>query len=191
MYKDSYSFSKEFITNINDLYYLDEIEVAFNPDKIKMHYGTAFTDTLNVKEDVDSSLVDYVRNNLPKSLKTDLEKAIGIYILLAKVLRYAPIYTITEEIYDKVDYLCIDEAYRLVIVEKRYGKDSRTIKSGLMFIDFIKQFWVQLLAVAVVGYLLGSISSSIIVTNGGTVTSVNSLHPSNEDDLIDSIYNGN
>lgn len=33
-----------------------------------------------------------------------------------------------------------------------------------MFIDFIKQFWVQLLAVAVVGYLLGSISTSIIVT---------------------------
>ena len=69
-----------------------------------MHYGTAFTDTLNVKEDVDSSIVDYVRNNLPKSLKTDLEKAIGIYILLAKVLRYAPIYTITEEIYDTNPY---------------------------------------------------------------------------------------
>lgn len=104
IHKDSCSFSKEFITNINDLYYLDEIEVAFNPDKFRMHYGTAFTDTLNVKEDVDSSIVDYVRNNLPKSLKTDLEKAIGIYILLAKVLRYAPIYTITEEIYDTNPY---------------------------------------------------------------------------------------
>lgn len=104
IHKDSYSFSREFITNINDLYYLDEIEVAFNPDKFRMHYGTAFTDTLNVKEDVDSSIVDYVRNNLPKSLKTDLEKAIGIYILLAKVLRYAPIYTITEEIYDTNPY---------------------------------------------------------------------------------------
>ena len=104
MYKDSYSFSREFITNINDLYYLDEIEVAFNPDKFRMHYGTAFTDSLNVKEDVDSSIVDYVKNNLPKSLKTDLEKAIGIYILLAKVLRYAPIYTITEEIYDTNPY---------------------------------------------------------------------------------------
>ena len=29
MFKDSYNFSREFITNIRDLYYLDEIEVEF------------------------------------------------------------------------------------------------------------------------------------------------------------------
>ena len=104
LFKDEYSFSKEFITNIRDLYYLDEIEVEFNPDKFKMHYGTAYTNTLNVKEEVDSSLVEYIKNNLPDTLKSDLEKAIGIYILLAKVLRYAPIYTLTEEIYDTYPY---------------------------------------------------------------------------------------
>ena len=104
MFKDSYNFSREFITNIRDLYYLDEIEVEFNPDKFKMHYGLAYTDTLSLKEKVDSSIVEYIKNNLPNSLKSDLEKAIGIYILLAKILRYAPIYTLTEEIYDTNPY---------------------------------------------------------------------------------------
>ena len=104
LFKDSYSFSKEFITNIRDLYYLDEIEVAFNPDKFKMHYGTAYTDTLSLKEEIDPSIVKYINDNLPNTLKSDLEKAIGIYVLLSRVLRYAPIYTITENIYDTNPY---------------------------------------------------------------------------------------
>ena len=48
-------------------------------------------------------------------------------------------YQLTEEINDKIDYLCLDESYRLVIVEKRFGKNTRTIKSGLLFIDYIKE----------------------------------------------------
>lgn len=48
------------------------------------------------------------------------------------------------DINDVIDYLCIDESYRLVIVEKRVGKDSRTIRSGLMFIDYIKENISQL-----------------------------------------------
>ena len=106
MYKDNskYSFSREFITNISDLYYLEEVEVEFNPDKFKLHYGNAYTGTLSLKEDLDSSLVEYVNENLPDTLQSDLEKAIGIYILLTKVLRYAPVYTITKEIYDTNPY---------------------------------------------------------------------------------------
>lgn len=107
MYKDSYSFSREFITNIRDLYYLEEIEAEFNPEKFTMHYGPAYTDTLSLKEDVHPSLVEYIQNNLPKTLKSDLERAIGIYILLAKALRYAPVYTLTEEIYDTNPYFDI------------------------------------------------------------------------------------
>jgi hypothetical protein len=31
-------------------------------------------------------------------------------------------YQLTDDINDKIDYLCLDESYRLVIVEKRFGK---------------------------------------------------------------------
>ncbi len=102
--RNGYSFSREFVTNIRDLYYLNEVEVEFNPDKFKMHYGHANTGTLSLKENVDPTIVEYVNNNLSNSLQSDLEKAIGIYILLARVLRYAPIYTLTEEIYDTYPY---------------------------------------------------------------------------------------
>lgn len=44
-----------------------------------------------------------------------------------------------DDINDSIDYLCIDESYRLVLVEKREGKNSRTIRSGLLFIDYIKE----------------------------------------------------
>ena len=78
------------------------------------------------------SVSNYSKEEKEKFLTEYLQSALGLKIIVKD-------YFLTEEIYDKVDYLCIDEAYRLVIVEKRYGKDSRTIKSGLMFIDFIKE----------------------------------------------------
>lgn len=104
LFSDSYSFSKEFITNIRDLYYLEEIEVEFNPDIFKMHYGNAYTGNLSLKEDVDVSIVEYIKNNLPKTLQSDLERAIGIYILLTKILRYDPLFTITRNINDVNPY---------------------------------------------------------------------------------------
>ena len=48
-------------------------------------------------------------------------------------------YQLTDDINDKIDYLCLDESYRLVIVEKRFAKNTRIIKSGLMCIDYIKE----------------------------------------------------
>lgn len=48
-------------------------------------------------------------------------------------------FALTNKIQDKIDYLCIDESYRIVIVEKRYGKDTRLIKSGLLYIDYIRE----------------------------------------------------
>ena len=77
-------------------------------------------------------VANYSKEEKEKYLTEYLQSALGLKIIVKD-------YSLTEEIYDKVDYLCIDEAYRLVIVEKRYGKDSRTIKSGLMFIDYIKE----------------------------------------------------
>lgn len=106
LFKDNtnFKFSRAFITNILDLYYKDEIEVAFNPEKFKMHYGTAYTGNLELEEEVSPSIFEYVKNNLPSSLLTDLERAIGIYILLARVLKYAPIYTLNEDISDTNPY---------------------------------------------------------------------------------------
>lgn len=77
-------------------------------------------------------VANYSKDEKDKYLSDFLEKALGLKIVVKD-------YSLSEDIYDKIDFLCIDEAYRLVIVEKRYGKDSRTIKSGLMFIDYIKE----------------------------------------------------
>ena len=104
IYTGKYLFSPVFIDNITKLIYYSDIESLFNPDKFKNHYNFAFTDTLSLDEDVSDSLKNYVRDNLPSTLDSDIEKAIGIYILLATKLRYAPIYTITEDYYDTNPY---------------------------------------------------------------------------------------
>lgn len=61
-----------------------------------------------------------------------LYKALGLKIVKRDII-------LTSKIQDKIDYLCIDESYRVVIVEKRYGKDTRLIKSGLLYIDYIRE----------------------------------------------------
>lgn len=65
-------------------------------------------------------------------LEQYLENGLGLKIIVKN-------YSLTEYINEPIDFLCVDESYRLVLVEKRYGKDSRTIKSGLMYIDYIKE----------------------------------------------------
>lgn len=65
-------------------------------------------------------------------LEQYLEIGLGLKIIVKN-------YSLTEHINEPIDFLCVDESYRLVLVEKRYGKDSRTIKSGLMYIDYIKE----------------------------------------------------
>ena len=102
--RNGFNFSRKFVTNIQDLYFLEEVEVEFNPDKFKMHYGEVETDSLKTEEKVNPELVKYIKDNLPRTLQSDLERAIGIYILLAKALRYSPVYTLTEDIYDTNPY---------------------------------------------------------------------------------------
>ena len=104
IYAGKYLFNPVFIDNITKLIYYSDIESLFNPYKFKQHYRVAYTDTLSLKEDVSDSLKNYVRDNLPSTLDSDIEKAIGIYILLATKLRYAPIYTLTEDYYDTQPY---------------------------------------------------------------------------------------
>ncbi len=131
LFKLKYKFDRCFLTNILDLYCLNDIEAIYNPDKFMMHYGIAYTDTLSLEEDVHPSLINYIDNNLPKDLENDLEKAIAIYILLFTVLRYAPIYTLTENYYDTTPYfevtldnnevVCVQSAIILNKLFKKYG----------------------------------------------------------------------
>lgn len=104
IYAGKYLFNPVFIDNITKLIYYSDIESLFNPNKFKQHYRVAYTDTLSLEEDVSDSLKNYVRDNLPSTLDSDIEKAIGIYILLATKLRYAPIYTLTEDYFDTQPY---------------------------------------------------------------------------------------
>ena len=75
---------------------------------------------------------NYSDQEKDKYLKQALYPALGLKIIVED-------YQLTDEINDKIDYLCLDESYRLVIVEKRYGKNTRVIKSGLLFIDYIRE----------------------------------------------------
>lgn len=104
IYAGKYLLNPVFIDNITKLIYYSDIESLFNPYKFKQHYRVAYIDTLSLEEDVSDSLKNYVRDNLPSTLDSDIEKAIGIYILLATKLRYAPIYTLTEDYYDTQPY---------------------------------------------------------------------------------------
>lgn len=87
---------------------------------------------INLQKNKLEKVSAFTKEQKDKYLEQYLELGLGLKIIVKD-------YKLTEEINDKIDFLCIDESYRLVLVEKRYGKDSRTIKSGLMFIDYIKE----------------------------------------------------
>lgn len=92
---------------------------------------------------MDIKLINLQRNKLAKVSKyseEDKNKYLSDFLYLGLGLKIVKENLhLTESIKDNIDYLCIDESYRLVIVEKREGKFSRTIKSGLMYIDYINE----------------------------------------------------
>lgn len=87
---------------------------------------------VNLQKDKVMKYSKYSKEEKEKYLEQNFEQALGLKIIVKE-------YSLTDEINDKIEFLCIDETNRLTLVEKRYGKDSRTIKSGLMFIDYIKE----------------------------------------------------
>lgn len=95
---DKNIFTDLFLRNINCLFYLNDIECKFNPEKFKLHYSKPFLGEIDVNEEISLELVNYIKDNLPDNLDNDLEKAIAIYVLLSKVLVYSPVYTIHEEL---------------------------------------------------------------------------------------------
>lgn len=58
---------------------------------------------------LDNELVDYISHNLPDTLDTKLEKAIGIYVLLCNILKYDPDYVVYGD-YDRTnDYSMVNK----------------------------------------------------------------------------------
>ena len=97
---------------------------------------------------MDIKIINLNKNKLLKTNKLTLEEqnkyfkeflyqGLGLKIVKSD-------FALTNKIQDKIDYLCIDESYRIVIVEKRYGKDTRLIKSGLLHIDYIREHMSEL-----------------------------------------------
>ena len=92
---------------------------------------------------MDIKLINLQKNKLEKPSKFSIEEKdkylkdflnLGLGLKVVKTNLH-----LTDDIKYDIDFLCIDESYRLVIVEKREGKFSRTIKSGLMYIDYINE----------------------------------------------------
>lgn len=92
---------------------------------------------------MDIKVINLQKNKLTKVSKFSQEergKYLSDFLYMALGLKIVKKdFNLCDDIKGNIDYLCIDEAYRLVIVEKRESKFSRTIKNGLLYIDYIKE----------------------------------------------------
>lgn len=132
--RDSNLFTDRFINNINDVFYSNDIESYFNSEKYRLHYSSSKYDNLGLDKDLSLDLVNYVKNNLPSSLVTNIEKAIGIYILLSKLFTYSPLYTVNEELeettpfnevnLEKRDVVCVQFSVIYHKLLSMYGIES-------------------------------------------------------------------
>lgn len=92
---------------------------------------------------MDIKVINLQKNKLEKVSKYSLEekeKYLSDFLYLGLGLKIVKRnISLTDDIKGNIDFLCIDESYRLVIVEKRDNKFSRVIKNGLLYIDYIKE----------------------------------------------------
>lgn len=92
---------------------------------------------------MDIKVINLQKNKLEKVSKYSLEekeKYLSDFLYLGLGLKIVKKnISLTDDIKGNIDFLCIDESYRLVIVEKRDNKFSRVIKNGLLYIDYIKE----------------------------------------------------
>lgn len=133
-YTDNIMFNLKFKINIKELFYLTDTEALFNQKKFRLHFRRVSLGGISLDNDVDSSIVKYVEDNLPKEFITDLDKAIGIYYLLCKRLRYDPNFVVYRDIdytldYDKVTLddnkvVCVQFSIIYHKLLKKYGIDS-------------------------------------------------------------------
>lgn len=87
---------------------------------------------VNLQKNKLSKLSKYTNEEKEKYLFNFLNLGLGLIVIKKDI-------SLTLDIKGTIDFLCLDESYRLVIVEKRVDKFSRTIKNGLMYIDYIKE----------------------------------------------------
>lgn len=92
---------------------------------------------VNLQKNKIEKVIEYNQETENKYLEQFFYNALGLKIIKTNL-------SLTKEIKDPIEYLCIDESYRLVIVEKKYGKNTRIIKAGLMSIDYIREHISQL-----------------------------------------------
>lgn len=113
--RDSNLFTDRFIDNINDIFYSNDIECCFNPEKYRLHFSSSKYECLGLDKDLSLDLVNYVKNNLPNNLTSNIEKAIGIYILLSKLFTYNPLYTINEKLEETTPFYEVDTKNKDVV----------------------------------------------------------------------------
>lgn len=92
---------------------------------------------VNLQKNKVAKLSTFTNEEEDKYLSQFLQSALGLKIIVKN-------YCLSTYINDKVDFLCIDESYRLVIVEKRSEKNTRVIRSALMYIDYIKEHLAEI-----------------------------------------------
>lgn len=129
------TFSGLYVKNVNDLYYLNDLEARFDNDKFRLHYRVSFTDFINLSNPVDSSIVNYVSKNLPSNLNGDLELAIAIYVLVCNIVQYDSKFLITGDLEDTNSFenvtinnprgVCVQTSIIYHSLLKMYGIDSK------------------------------------------------------------------
>lgn len=128
-------FSETYNKNINDLYYLNDIEAKYNKTRFQLHYRTTILGDINIDNDLDESIVSYVKNNLPNDLDNELELAIAIYVLVCNILQYDGTYFVTGSLDDIAPFekiscdnpkgVCVQIAIIYYKLLKMYGIDAQ------------------------------------------------------------------
>ena len=82
---------------------------------------------IDMSRNVHSDLVSYVYENLPSTLETPLEKAIGVYTLVCNVLKYDPDYVVYGD-FDRT------EEFQNVTREKNILENRKLLKPSKVFV---------------------------------------------------------
>ncbi len=111
---DGNIFNISFLNNLYNLFYDNDIEYLFNKEKFRVHFKEAYTGDMDLNDTVSDDLRRCVYGNLPKSLDNDLERSIAVYMILCKVLRYNPSFTISRDLNRTSHYSLVDTKHNEV-----------------------------------------------------------------------------
>ena len=100
-YGDIHFCHGKFLDNLYDVFYNNDIEYYYNKKKFSVHFSHNKYDYC---DDINKSIYDYIDKNLSSDLNTELEKAVGIYLLLCKAFNYDRKYIFYETKSDIIPY---------------------------------------------------------------------------------------